>query len=80
MTSVMHFNSSQCRQSSGYGGRTFGHDILKDTRPLSSKPFMQREIRDLVEVKTKNVNKKVFIIIASITRCKVGKPTQSGRD
>ncbi|XP_033635923.1 kinetochore protein NDC80 homolog [Asterias rubens] len=40
------------RQSSGYGGRTFGHDILKDTRPLSSKPFMQREIRDLVEFLT----------------------------
>ncbi|XP_022109018.1 kinetochore protein NDC80 homolog [Acanthaster planci] len=42
------------RQSSGYGGRNFGHDIMKDTRPLSDKSYMQQEIRDIIEFLTQH--------------------------
>ncbi|XP_038077785.1 kinetochore protein NDC80 homolog [Patiria miniata] len=42
------------RQSSGYGGRNFGHEIMKDTRPLSDKSYMQREIRDIVDFLTQH--------------------------
>ncbi|XP_033106578.1 kinetochore protein NDC80 homolog [Anneissia japonica] len=37
------------RRSSNYGRQTYGHEVLKDPRPISDKSFMHREIKEIVE-------------------------------
>ncbi|XP_071960436.1 kinetochore protein NDC80 homolog [Antedon mediterranea] len=40
---------SKSRRSSNYGRQTYGHEVVKDPRPISDKSFMHREIKDIVE-------------------------------
>ncbi|XP_072178438.1 kinetochore protein NDC80 homolog [Diadema setosum] len=51
---MSHGFGNNRRPSSGYGRSNMGRDVLRETRPLSDKSYMQREIRNIVDFLQEN--------------------------